>query len=316
MASLFGTVGCIAVLYCVFKLALWALRTFFLKSPKIKKYTGTDNWAVVTGATAGIGEGFCEELARRKTNIVLVSRNENKLQNVAKALEEQYKIQTRIVPIDFTQANAESYAKLKNAINDIKVTILVNNVGVNNKFPEKFLDNPMHEQEEMINVNISGTLNVTRTVLPRMIQGKKGLIINLSSYTAVLPPPLLAIYAGTKSFINTWSIALRGEYAKDGIEVVSLTPFYVKSDMTKFRKTSLTVCDGKSLARSTLDSIGSPFGLGPASYSPYWSHAVMEFIFGLVPLFIRQKFELSTMIATSKALKRRAERDMQQKKQE
>lgn len=47
----------------------------------------------------------------------------------------------------------------------------MNNVGVNNKFPEKFLDNPMHEQEEMINVNISGTLNVTRTVLPRMIQG-------------------------------------------------------------------------------------------------------------------------------------------------
>jgi 17beta-estradiol 17-dehydrogenase / very-long-chain 3-oxoacyl-CoA reductase len=314
MASLVGIVGCIAILYFIFQLALWAFRTFSFKSPKIKKFTGTDNWAVVTGATAGIGEGFCEELARRKTNIVLVSRSEDKLKNVAKALEERYKIQTRIVPIDFTQTNEGSYTKLKNAINDIKVTILVNNVGVNNKFPEKFLDNPMHEQEAMINVNISSTLNVTRTVLPRMIEGKKGLVINLSSYTAVLPPPLLAIYAGTKSFINSWSIALRGEYAKDGIEVISLTPFYVKSDMTKFRKTSLTVCDGESLARSTLDSVGFPFG--PASYSPYWSHAVMEFLFGLVPLFIRQKFELSAMKATSKALKRRAERDMQQKKEE
>jgi 17beta-estradiol 17-dehydrogenase / very-long-chain 3-oxoacyl-CoA reductase len=75
-------------------------------------------------------------------------------------------------------------------------------------------------------------------------------VINLSSYTADLPTPLLGVYAGSKAFIGAWSTALKGEYKQHGIDVVTVGPFYVKSDMTQFRKTSLVVCGPEVIAKS------------------------------------------------------------------
>jgi len=144
---------------------------FIYKSQKINKFTGAENWAVVTGATAGIGEGFCDELAKRKTNLVLVSRDETKLKALSKRLEETYKIETKIVKIDFSKP--VDYSEFTTRINSLNISILVNNVGINTEFPDYFLSNTDDEIEDLINVNLKSSLYITKHILPIFVSKKK-----------------------------------------------------------------------------------------------------------------------------------------------
>ena len=109
---------------------------------------------MVTGATDGIGKGFCHQLAKQGLNVVLVSRSMDKLINVAKEMEEKYEVKTKVVDIDFTVAkvidnqnicvstnkvNQDAQKRLEEETKDLSVGVLVNNVGVSYEHPEYFL---------------------------------------------------------------------------------------------------------------------------------------------------------------------------------
>lgn len=135
--SLITLAGAATVLYFTIYFSIWVYKTFFFKSSSLKKYLGPQNWAgkvttvtsliffiVVTGATAGIGEAFCEELAKRKTNLVIVARNMNKAKSLAERLEAKSGVKTKIVIIDYAKANEESFKSLADAIEGLEVTVL------------------------------------------------------------------------------------------------------------------------------------------------------------------------------------------------
>ena len=133
----------------------------------VQRYGG--EWAVVTGASDGIGEQYCYELAKSGFNIILVSRTMEKLESVARTLREQYKVQTRIVQFDFASLNSpESVAELYGLLDkhaDLDVAVLANNAG---KAHMNFIhDHAIDMCFNMINVNVNAMLFVARYYLAR-----------------------------------------------------------------------------------------------------------------------------------------------------
>lgn len=192
------------------------------------------------------------------------------------------------------------YDDFKAKIKDLDVSILINNVGINTEIPEYFIDTNPEEVEKMINVNVRACLDVTRIVLPGMKERKFGLIMNLSSFTGCFPQPLMSLYSASKAFMSNWSIALKGELAQDNIDVVSLVPLFVKSNMSKFKRATWAVPSGADYAKKTLDSVGNYFN--SFEHHSWWAHSLQHFAISLVPEGLRLKYFKNNMLSTKKRL--------------
>lgn len=112
-----------------------------------------------------------------------------------------------------------------------------------------------------------------------MVSRRRGLVLNLGSFAAVVPSPFLSTYSGSKSFLSTWSKCLAEEVRPRGITVSCVIPYFVSTKMSKIRKTSALVPSPDAFVRSTLASIGLSKGaLGrPGESTPYWSHAFLDY---------------------------------------
>ncbi|KAL0994329.1 hypothetical protein UPYG_G00120720 [Umbra pygmaea] len=224
-------------------------------------------WAVVTGATSGIGKAYAYELARRGLDIVLVSRSIDKLHAVAKEIEDKHGRQTHIIQTDFTEGH-HIYPAIAEALRDLEIGILVNNVGMNySETLVHFLDIPNPEQRttHVINCNILSVTQMTTLILPRMVEREKGLIINMSSEAGAQPQPMLSLYSATKIFVTYFSRALNSEYKSRGITVQCVAPFMVSTNMTQHLPPSLLLKSASEFACEALNTVG---------YSSYTSGCV------------------------------------------
>ena len=178
-----------------------AIFVMFLRPGKNLKKLGS--WAIVTGATDGIGKGYAKEFARKKINVILVSRTQSKLEEVAKELESKYKVETKIVAVDFSKPDevAKGYAAIQSLVDQLEVGILVNNVGVS--YPYAMYLHEMDDElvQSIISVNIDPLTRLTKMVIPGMVKRKRGAIVNIGSGAASVIPsdPLYSVYAGTKA---------------------------------------------------------------------------------------------------------------------
>ncbi len=172
----------------------------------------------MTGASDGIGKSYCEQLAKKGLNIVLVSRTLLKLEQIAKEIEANYNVETKMIVVDFTKEEG-IYEKIEESIEGLEIGILVNNVGMFYQIPDFFLNFSGELYKTMIDCNVVSMINMTRIVLPQMVDRKKGLVINIGSISSVTPSPLLAVYAASKSFVEKFSDDLRSEYKNQGITI-------------------------------------------------------------------------------------------------
>ena len=179
--------------------------TFFLGfgAVNLKKY---GSWAVVTGCTDGIGKAYAEQLAKRGLNIVLISRTLEKLQEQAKFITDKYKVETKVIAVDFTEQNS-IYTTIRNELGDLDIGVLVNNVGMSYKYPEFFdiYGESDKDLSNLINCNITSLTKVTAIVLPNMVKKRKGIIINNASGSGRIPTPLLTVYSATKAYVDFFS---------------------------------------------------------------------------------------------------------------
>lgn len=268
---LFAVVG--ALLLVKFGLnVLGAIWRFFLRPGKNLKKLG--GWAVITGATDGIGKAYAFELARKGLNVLLISRTESKLKDTAAEIKAKYpKTEVQILSIDFSNFDGAAQAKVAKAVKGIDVGVLINNVGQSYDFP-MYLDELTDEQvHSLVELNITSTLWMTRIVLPGMVAKKKGAIVNLASAASRNPSPLLSLYSGCKSFIELFSQSLDSEYRSKGIHVQVQTPLFVATKLAKIRKASLTVPSPAGYAKAAVRFIGYE-----DSVSPYWSHAFQLYL--------------------------------------
>lgn len=180
--------------------------------------------------------------------------------------------------------------------------------------PVDFVDTPASEIADILTININATLRMTSLVLPGMKSRKRGLILNMGSFAGAVPSPMLATYSASKAFLTTFSAALAPEVKKYGIVVSHLNTFYVVSKMSKLRKASPLVPMPATYVRSVLGKVGLACGAAftgrPATSTPYWSHAMADWLIGSVGwvgLFVEYTHGLHKSIRV-RALKKK-ERD-------
>lgn len=242
-------------------------------------------WAVVTGSTDGIGKAYAMELAKRGINIVLISRTQKKLDDVAVEITSRHLVETKTIAADFSKGK-EVYDKIRKELDDIPIGILVNNVGKNYKYPMYLGEVEEEELWDIMNINIGATTMMTRIVLPKMVERNKGAIVNISSGSELQPLPLMTLYAASKAFIKSFSDALRFEYKTNNITVQHLSPMFVNTKMNDFshrvRETKLFVPDAVTYASYAVNTLGV---LNQST--GYWAHGIQAFFTVIPPVWAR-----------------------------
>jgi len=178
--------------------------------------------ALITGASAGIGAVFAQELATQKTNLVLVARSHEKLQQLATQLQTQHQISVEVIAQDLTAPQAAQVVFDTMVRKGITIDLLINNAG----FGEygDFIELDRERQLNMIQLNILALVNLTHLFLPGMRQRRSGNIINMSSVAAFQSMPYFSVYAATKSFILSFSEALWAENRQYGVRIIAVCP--------------------------------------------------------------------------------------------
>ncbi|RAQ46152.1 ketoreductase [Aspergillus flavus] len=256
------------------------LSLFVLPGKSLRSFGPKGSWAVVTGASDGLGKEFSLQLARAGFNIVLVSRTASKLTTLSDEITSKYaSVQTKTLAMDFARNEDSDYEKLKALVDELDVAILVNNVGKSHDIPTPFALTSQEEMTDIITINCMGTLRATQLIVPGMMQRKRGLILTMGSFGGLLPTPLLATYSGSKAFLQQWSTALGSELEEHGITVELVQAYLITSAMSKIRRASATIPDPRSFVKSVLSKIGRNGGSPSYAYSssPYWSHGLMAY---------------------------------------
>lgn len=177
---------------------------------------------LITGASRGIGEELAKLFAQDKYNLVLVARNEVQLHQLKLTLEKKFQIQVHYLVEDLTQENA--YLNILNQLKklSVQIDVLVNNAGIGDQ--ALFATEDPQKISAMINLNIKFLTEITRNLLPAMLQRKQGKILNVASTAAFQPGPMMAVYYATKAYVLSFSEALRFELRHSGISVTTLCP--------------------------------------------------------------------------------------------
>uniref|UniRef100_A0A3B5PR35 Hydroxysteroid (17-beta) dehydrogenase 12b n=1 Tax=Xiphophorus maculatus TaxID=8083 RepID=A0A3B5PR35_XIPMA len=240
---------------------VWVLGNGRLISPnKLGK------WAVVTGATDGIGKAYAEELARRGFAIVLISRSQEKLDDVSKAIASKCGVETKTIAADFSAIDI--YAKIEEGLAGLEIGLLVNNVGTSYSYPEFFLNIPNLDTfiDTMININITSVCQVS-------MNKKKGAILNISSASGMYPVPLLTVYSASKAFVDFFSRGLQAEYKSKGIIIQSILPFFVATKMSRIRRPTLDRPSPEHYVAAELNTVGLQ-----TQTNGYLPHAIMGWV--------------------------------------
>lgn len=205
-----AAVGCLVALQFVHVFLHGIYARLLRPGKNIKKVYGS--WAVITGATDGIGKAMAFELARKGLNVFLISRSISKLNETCAEIKAKYpSVEVKVLAIDYSDFNAEARSKVAEALAYIEVGVLVNNVGISYPFTKYFDELEDVNVEQLIRLNVDSTTWMTRIVLPGMKSRRRGAIINIGSAAGVSTSPLLAQYGAAKSYIAMFTRALNYE---------------------------------------------------------------------------------------------------------
>jgi uncharacterized protein len=199
--------------------ALWQAEPLFGadRVPLRERY---GEWALVTGASAGIGAAFARALARDGMSVVLTARRGDRLRELASELERSSGVQTRVVEENL--ADAEGAERLTRAVSDLPIAVLVNNAGFG--AAGRFEKVRAERLRDMVTVNCLAPMLLTRRMLPRMQERGRGAVVFVGSVAGRQPLPLHAVYAATKAFDQLLGEALHLEQRGGGIDVLVLEP--------------------------------------------------------------------------------------------
>lgn len=178
--------------------------------------------ALITGASAGIGETFAQELALRQMNLVLVARSQDKLQLLGQKLRSQYKIDVDIIVQDLTAPNAAKVVFDRVNEKGIIIDLLVNNAGFGDY--GDFAERDGEKQVKIVQLNILALVDLTHHFLPGMRDRRLGGIINMASSAAFQPMPYFTVYAASKAFVLSFSEALWAENRSYNVNILAVCP--------------------------------------------------------------------------------------------
>ena len=205
--------------------ALWRARDRFTRRrPSLRERYG--EWALVTGASAGIGVEFARALARQGMSCVLTARREDRLRVLATELEQQYHVATRVVAVDL--AAPQGADQLADAIKDMQIDVFINNAGLG--YAGRFDKQDTERLRTLVQVNCVAPVVLASRLLPGMRARSRGAMIVSGSIAGRQPLPRHAIYSASKAFDQLFGEALWAELRGTGVDVLVLEPGPTESE--------------------------------------------------------------------------------------
>jgi 17beta-estradiol 17-dehydrogenase / very-long-chain 3-oxoacyl-CoA reductase len=281
--------GIVTATYLLFQIGQFAF--VYLRPSSLPRYKhGEETWALITGASDGIGFGFAQELSRHNFNVILLGHKPAELENAKAILKLQSpQVRVRILVVD---AISSSVSELKDALATLKelnITILINNVGGLPEMSESYFKTfdryTAEEADGILNLNARFMAQITRLLLPDLSQNGPSLIMNIGS-GAHLGVPYEVMYSGTKGFVASFSAALNTEAIAEGwpVDVMAIIPGNVRSGSNKV-PLSWFIPSAAVFSRAALDRIGC----GQPVVCGYWKHALQIIMLKSLPIWMQQQ---------------------------
>ncbi|KAI2632510.1 NAD(P)-binding protein [Hypomontagnella submonticulosa] len=313
IAAALQYIGAAFLTYEAYKLLDYA--SFYLLPPaSLARYRAKQNdaWALITGASAGIGLGTAQELAVRGFNVVLLGHLPAELEAAAALIKSESRAaEVRIVVLDAITATPHEIEAAFESISDLPITILVNNVG---GFPgaqpaiRNFADFTGADLDRSLNINARFMAHVSRIMLPRLADNSPALVLNMSS-AARLGIPGVAPYSGCKGFIISLTSAIAREMSATGkqIDCLSIIPGDVRTQSNNVGLTPGSP-DARQFAKVMLDRAPRAVKKGWLELRPWLSHAVSIWALDKLPgpvvlRLLLAEFEKKRKAAVAKAMK-------------
>jgi hypothetical protein len=241
-------------------------------------------WALVTGATAGIGESFTRLLASKGYNVALVARNEERLHERAAGLRERYGVQTFVLPADLS--TNEGCAAVEDYIKTYEIEVLINNAGFG--INKAFSASQMDAEQQLLDVLVRTPMRLMHTIIPGMKQRKSGIIINNSSVASFIAG---GTYSAAKSYLTVLSESMNTELASSGVKVSALCPGFTRTEFHERGRMKMGglpkfmwLNSDKLVAQSWKDALANK----PVSI-PGWQYKLLVGVISTLPRrFVRQ----------------------------
>lgn len=257
----------------------------------MKKYEG---YALITGGSSGLGLEFAKQLGELGYNLVLVARDDKKLESARKLLTKSYDIDVVSITQDLTHPDSTDIIHGILQKKKIHVGLLVNNAGT--ATTHSFHKTPRNITLDMVKVSCQSVTDLTQKFLPGMLAKGSGGIIFLSSPVARLPGPFSAVYAACKAFELHLAVSLHAEYSNTGIDILALSPgitdtnLYHRGELlvppkAKFLQPSVVV-------KKALDSLGKKIEVVVPNDMPL---RIGTFMAGILPRKLMEKISLKVV---------------------
>jgi len=213
-----------------------------------------EKYAIVTGASCGIGYELAKILAKDGKNIVVIARSRDQLEDLKREIENKHGTKVKVLAKDLSDPKAppEIFSELEKE--KIYIDVLVNNAGFG--VYGMFLETDLREELDMIQVNAASLIHLTKLFLKGMVRDKSGYILNAASLCAFLPTPLESVYCATKSFVLHFSEALANELQGTGVSVTCLcvglarTGFQKRAHMENCKVAKRKMMDAATVAEA------------------------------------------------------------------
>lgn len=187
-----------------------------------------DKWAVVTGASSGLGTDFAEILAERGANLVLVARRKDRLEALAQRLISERGIEARVVATDLAEAEGREALAAQLAEDGIDVDVLINNAGFG--VYGRFVDADWQREDQMLQLNVVALTHLTKLFLRGMVARNRGWVLQVASIGAYQPSPMYGAYSATKAYVLSFGEALSFELRDTNVKVSVLSPGVTKTE--------------------------------------------------------------------------------------
>ena len=280
LSQTFATIGFLSMSFLTIRFLRFI--HLYARPSSLNRYLhGANAWALVTGASDGIGRAFAQELAQNGFNVVLHGRNLDKLETIKAQLQNQFpKVQFRVLVADASSTSHRQMDELVATLHDIHLAVLINNVGAAIKVAP-LVDTTSEEVDAIINTNARFPTQLTKALLPKLTQtNSPSLIMNIGSMGDFCVP-YATVYGGSKGFDMTWSSSLAMELASEGknVEVLAISIGRVTEVSHNKKEASYFTPSARTMARAALQRVGC----GKSVVVGYVGHAAQKFLVGLLP---------------------------------
>ncbi len=214
-------------------------------------------WALITGASSGIGAEFARHLAAKGLNVVIAARRKERLDTLARDIKQKYGVKTRTIAVDLT---APDYlTRIQAETKDLEIGLLVNNAGAG--VPGAFLKQSLQSRTKVVHLNVTAPMQLAYHFGQQMAQRGHGGILLVSSISGYMGTPYMSNYAATKAYLLTLGEGLNVELKPHGIDVTVLVPGATRTEMaeadgTDMSKIPMTWMDAGPVAASALQALG------------------------------------------------------------